>query len=159
MVMNIYTVAFFGHRKIYNSHQIEKRLENAIKKLITENEYVEFLVGRNGDFDQMVSSAVLRTKKECFEHNSSLVLVLPYMTAEYKNNKKSFEEYYDEIEVSQKASKAYYKSAIRIRNEEMIDRAGLIICFVEEDHGGAYKALCYAKKKNKTIINLCEFFE
>ena len=41
MVMNIYTVAFFGHRKIYNSHQIEKRLENAIKKLITENEYVE----------------------------------------------------------------------------------------------------------------------
>lgn len=61
--MDAYTIAFFGHRYIDNPFQIEERLDIIIERLIRENEYVEFLVGRNGDFDQYVSSTVCRAKK------------------------------------------------------------------------------------------------
>ncbi len=36
---------------------------------------------------------------------------------------KLFEDYYGEIEISGRASGAYPKSAFRIRNREMVDRA------------------------------------
>ena len=50
--MRIYSVAFFGHRYVDNIMKVENLLEEQIRKLIDENEYVDFLVGRNGDFDQ-----------------------------------------------------------------------------------------------------------
>ena len=59
----IYTVSFFGHRNLDNILLVENKLKTLIKNLINENPFVEFLVGRNGDFDQYVSSTVLRCKK------------------------------------------------------------------------------------------------
>ena len=76
--MRIYSVAFFGHRYVDNIIKVEDLLEEQIRKLIDENEYVDFLVGRNGDFDQCVSSSVLRVRKNHRDDNSALVLVLPY---------------------------------------------------------------------------------
>ena len=38
-----------------------------------ENEYVDFLVGRDGEFDQLVSSAIKRMKNEMGYYNSSLI--------------------------------------------------------------------------------------
>ena len=76
--MKIFTVAFFGHRYIDNPFRIEDRLEEEIRRLISEHEYVDFLVGRDGEFDQFASSAVLRVRKQYRDDNSSLVLVLPY---------------------------------------------------------------------------------
>ena len=78
--MRIFTVAFFGHRYAENIIKAEKLLEKQIRKLIDENEYVDFLVGRNGDFDQCVSSSVLRVRKNYRDDNSALVLVLPYLS-------------------------------------------------------------------------------
>ena len=153
-MLDIYTVAFFGHRYIDNPLKIEELLEEQIRKLIDENEYVEFLVGHNGDFDRCVSSAVLRVRKNYREDNSSLVLVLPYPTAEYRNNEKYFYDYYTDVEISYKASRAYPKSAIQIRNREMVDRADLIICYVDENQGGAYKTYQYAITKGKDVIKL-----
>ena len=75
--MRSYTVAFFGHRYVDNILKVESLMEKQIQKLIDENEYVEFLVGRNGDFDQCVSSSVLRVRKNHRDDNSALVLVLP----------------------------------------------------------------------------------
>ena len=61
--MRIYSVAFFGHRYVDNIIKVENLLEEQIRKLIDENEYVEFFVGRNGNFDQCVLSSVLRVRK------------------------------------------------------------------------------------------------
>ena len=61
--MRIYSVAFFGHRYVDNIIKVENLLEEQIRKLIDENEYVDFLVGRNGNFDQCVLSPVLRVRK------------------------------------------------------------------------------------------------
>ena len=154
--MKILSVAFFGHRYIDNIIKVENLLEEQIRKLIDENEYVEFLVGRNGDFDQCVSSSVLRVRKHYRDDNSALVLVLPYPIAEYLNNEESFHQYYTDVEVSRAATTAHPKSAIQIRNREMADRADLIICYIEHQKGGAWQAVDYATKQGKTVINLAE---
>ena len=69
---------------------MEELLEEQIRKLINEKEYVDFLVGRNGEFDQCASSTVLRVRKNVRDDNNGLVLVLPYPTADYLNNEESF---------------------------------------------------------------------
>ena len=98
-LMEIYTVSFFGHRHINNFRTIELQLEELIIDLLREHEYVDFLVGRNGDFDQLVSSTIRRVKRTFRDDNSCHTLVLPYETAEYRDNKESFHNYYDNIEM------------------------------------------------------------
>ena len=155
-MLDIFTVVFFGHRYIDNPFKVEELLEEQIGKLINEKEYVDFLVGRNGEFDKCVSSAVLRVRKNIRDDNSALVLVLPYVTAEYLNNEEYFREYYTDVEISYSASMAHPKSAIQIRNREMVDRADLIICYIENKEGGAWETVEYAQKQGKAVINLSD---
>lgn len=153
-MLNIYSVAFFGHRCIYRLNDLEKTLETHICNLVKTKEYVEFMVGRSGDFDHFATAAVRRVQRNYRDENSDLVLILPYPTAEYLKNQKSFEDYYNDIEISNNASVAHPKAAYQIRNREMVDRADLIICYVEQEYGGAYQAVKYALSQGKTIINL-----
>ena len=155
-MLDIFTVAFFGHREIDNPFKIEERLEEQIHKLLSEHEYVDFLVGRDGEFDQFASSAVLRVRKRYRDDNSSLVLVLPYARAEYLNNEESYHDYYSDVEISYAASVAHPKAAIQIRNREMVDRADLVLCCIEREKGGAWQTVQYAIKQDKTVINLAK---
>lgn len=152
--LDVFTVSFFGHRQINNLFSIEEKLENLLKTILTQHEYVEFLVGREGDFDIFVASLVKRLKRDFRDNNSALVWVMPYKTAEYKNNAKYYEDYYDNIEICAEAENAYFKSSYQIRNRQMADRSNLIIFFVEHKSGGAYKTLRYAEKQEKKIINI-----
>ena len=154
--MEIFTVAFFGHRYIDNPFRIEERLEEHIYRLLAEKEYVDFLIGRDGEFDQFASSAVLRLRKRYRDDNSSLILVLPYARAEYLNNEESYHDYYSDVEISYAASMAHPKAAIQIRNREMVDRADLILCCIEREQGGAWQTIQYAIKQGKTVINLAD---
>lgn len=158
-MLDIFTVAFFGHRRLDNITTVENLLEEQIRKLMDENSYVDFLVGRNGDFDQCVSSAVLRVRKNYRNDNSALVLVLPYPTAEYRDNEESFHNYYTDIEISHTASIAHPKSAIQTRNREMVDRADLVICYIEHKNGGAWQAVAYAMKQKKAVINIADLLD
>ena len=158
-MLDVFTVAFFGYREIDNPFKIEERLEEEIYRLLGEKEYVDFLVGRDGEFDQFASSAVLRVRKRYRDDNSSLILVLPYPKADYLNNVEYYEEYYSEIEISHAASAVHPKAAIQIRNREMVDRADLIICYIEHEKGGAWQSVQYALKQNKNVINLAEDIE
>ena len=153
-MLDIFTVAFFGHREINDSFKIEERLEEEIYRLLGEKEYVDFLVGRDGEFEQFASSAVLRVRKQYRDDNSSLILVLPYARAEYLNNEDSFHDYYSDVEISYAASKAHPKAAIQIRNREMVDRADLVLCAIERQSGGAWQTVQYAMKQEKPVINL-----
>ena len=47
----------------------------------------------------------------------------------------------------------------QIRNREMVDRADLVICYIEHKEGGAYKTIKYASEQNKPIINLADFVD
>lgn len=87
--MEVFTVSFFGHRMIDDVFEIENRLEQLIRTLLREHQYVEFLVGRDGEFDQLVSSVIRRCKREYRSDNSSHIWILPYLTAEFRNNEES----------------------------------------------------------------------
>lgn len=152
--MDICTVAFFGHRNITNFEQAERLIEKQVEKLIEEKEYVDFLVGRNGDFDILVASSIKRTRERIYSKNSSLILILPYKTAEYLNNQADFESFYDYVEIFD--NDVFPKKAIQARNKEMVDRAEIVICYVERADGGAFQTMNYAKKRGKTVINLYE---
>ncbi len=78
------------------------------------------------------------------------------MTSDYLKNKENYENYYDEIEICEKSNMTHPKSAIQVRNKEMIGRSDLIICFVEYTNGGAFQSIKYAQKNNKKIINLAD---
>lgn len=84
--MNIYTVSFFGHRYIEWGTEIESRLNKLLHDLITQREYVDFLIGRNGDFDILASSVIKRAICSYGYGNTHFILVLPYMKAEYRDN-------------------------------------------------------------------------
>lgn len=152
--MNIYTVSFFGHRQIENALEVENKLENIVHQLIVQNEYVDFLVGREGEFDLLASSVIKRAVTRYGQGNISFILVLPYMKAEYRDNEKSFLEYYDEVEICAEASQTHYKSAIQIRNRTMVNRSDLVVCYIEHKQGGAYKTIQYAEKQSCPIVNV-----
>lgn len=151
-----YTVSFFGHRVIPDFNQAEKKVEILIRNLLQQKEYVEFLVGRDGDFDQVVSSAVKRFQHCIRDDNSALVWVLPYLTAELRNNEKNFSVYYDTIEICGAAEGSHPKRAYQIRNQQMVDRSDLVIFYVDHSSGGAYQTMRYAEKQGKRVINLAQ---
>ena len=86
--------------------------------------------------------------------NTSFILVLPYIKAEYRNNEQSYLEYYDEIEICAESAEGHYKSAIQVRNRNLVDRSNLVICYIQHKSGGAYKTIQYAEKQGKKILNL-----
>lgn len=154
--MEMYTVSFFGHREVERTAEIERRLEQLLHDLIMQKQYVEFLVGRNGEFDLLAASAIRRAVKQYGCGNTSLILVLPYMKAEYRNNEQSYLNYYDEVEICSESSDAHYKSAIQVRNWYMVDRSELVVCCIQHKSGGAYKTVQYALKQGKQVRNLSD---
>lgn len=156
--MDIFTISLFGHRAISNVFDVEDKLEKIIRTFIMSKEYVEILVGRSGEFDILAASVVRRVQSALDRANSALVLVLPYMTSEYRKNAASFESYYDEVRICEKSAKAHYKAAMQIRNQCMIDRSDLVICRIEHENGGAFQAVEYAKKSGVPVINIEQNF-
>lgn len=156
---DIFTVSFFGHRIVDNPMYVEESIENLVHDWIRKKEYVEFLVGRNGDFDLLVASCILRIKKELFDANSSLVWVQPYPNLPYLKHPEDFECYYDEIEIFDFASRVHPKAAFKIRNQAMLDRSDFAVFWVKDEYGGAHEALRYAEKSNINHINLANMKE
>lgn len=154
--MQIYTVSFFGHRRLYDFIRIEERLEKLVRGLLETKPYVEFLVGKDGDFDILVASVIHRYKRTYRADNSSLVLVLPYMRADLRDNEESYREYFDEIEVF---SGTHYKAAFQQRNQSLVDRSDLVIFAVKKTEGGAYSTMKYAAAQGVNIINLYDDLE
>ena len=153
--MDTFTVSFFGHRYIDNPFPIEKALEELIGSMLQSKEYVEFLVGRNGDFDQLVSSTIRRCKREIRDDNSAHVWMLPYVTADYRDYEDDYRAYYDEIEVFSSAG-SHYKAAFQARNRSMVDRSHLVVFFVERKEGGAYQTMRHTIQQGKDYINLAD---
>lgn len=149
--MDIFRVAFFGHKEIDHVPELERKLAPILKGLMREHpSTVEFYIGRNGEFDEIAASVIKRIRKESHTDGSLLILVLPYAV----KNMEYYERYYDEIVIPEVTEKAHYKKAITLRNRWMVDLADLVIVNIEHRRGGAYAAMRYAQKQNKPIIHL-----
>ena len=148
--MDIYRVAFFGHRRIDRLGEIEEKLVPILRELILTKEYVEFYTGRNGEFDEFVASVIKRVQKQLDRGNSALILTLPYTVKDIEY----YAEYYDEIVIPDVVGNAHHKGAITLRNKWMAEVCDLVICYIERKEGGAYSAVKYAKKIAKRVINI-----
>ena len=154
MSLSTYTVSFFGHREIPNMLTLEDGLLRIIRDIITDHEYVEFLVGRNGNFNQLAASTIRQAIRKYGCGNAARILVLPYSKAEYRDNQREYHEYYDEVEICTASFQAHPKAAIQVRNKAMVDRSDLVLCYIQHKNGGAYKTIKYAEEQGKTIVNL-----
>lgn len=153
-MLSIYTVSFFGHQSIERVSEIENALDKLLYDLIRQKEYIDFLIGRDGEFDLLASAAIKRAVRQYGYGNTHFTLVLPYMKAEYRDNEQEYLGYYDEVEICAESANAHPKSAIQIRNRNLVDRSDLIVCCIQRNSGGAYKTMQYAEKQGKHIINL-----
>lgn len=153
--METYTVSLFGHRHLRSPHIVEPALETVVRTLLTEEDlYTEFLVGRDGDFDILAASVIRRLQKTIRHDNSALVWVLPYPTADFLRNEKEYRMYYDEIEICEEAAAAHYKASHRIRNRSVVDRSDAVVCWVDHPSGGAYTAICHARRQKTPVLSL-----
>lgn len=137
LFMEVYRVSFIGHREIDNFFCVEKQIYSIVEELINTKEYVEFYVGRNGEFDILVASVIKQVKRKLGEESSSLILVIPYPPADME----AYEKYYDEVEYPSILYKVHYKSAITKRNEWLVDNSDMLVAYVIRDYGGAAKCL------------------
>ena len=146
--MELYKIALFGHRYIENLNEIEERLCSVLTEMIEQKEFVEFYIGRNGEFDEYAASVVKRVQKRRGKEKSALILVLPYQVKDIIY----YRDYYDEIVIP--VGKVHPKRAIANRNEWMVENADLVIVAVERNEGGSYRAMKYAESLGKKIVNL-----
>jgi hypothetical protein len=144
------TITFFGHREITDTEKIEEKLIVILKSII-KNEPCEFLFGGYGMFDALA----YRCCKNFFDYSdksqSKLVFVTPYITENFLETigKYSFDDIvYPPIE------KVPPKFAINARNKWMVEQADMIITCISRKYGGAYSSYLYAKRKNKTVVNI-----
>lgn len=139
--MEIYRVSFIGHREVEDFFFVEEQVYSIVRELMTTKEYVEFYVGRNGEFDILVASVIKRAKREIGGHNSSLILVIPYPVAKME----LYENFYDEVEYPKELYKTHYKSSITKRNEWLVENSDMLVAYVVRNYGGAahclYKAI------------------
>lgn len=147
--MNIFRVGFIGHKEVDYFLQIEKRLREVIGKLLDEKEFVEFYVGRNGEFDIMVSSVIKSIQRKVGTCNNCLILVLPYPVAD----RESYEAYYNEVLIPHELNNVHFKAAIEKRNEWIIDNSDLLIMHVVREDGNSAKCKRIAEKVGRKIIN------
>ena len=150
MIGEIYRVSFIGHRQIDRFRFVEEQLDKVIGELLRTKEYVEFYVGKNGEFDTMVGSAVKRAQKAYGTANSSLILVLPYAIADMD----LLEQFYDEIWLPEELYKVHHKAAITKRNEWFVDNSDLLVSYITRDSGGAARCQKYAEKQGLPIKNI-----
>ena len=146
----IYRVSFIGHRQVEHFRDVEEQLTKIVKDLIRSKEFVEFYIGRNGDFDILAASVIKRVQENYGKSNNSLILVIPYQIADLEY----MEKYYDEIWYPYELQGVHYKSAITKRNEWFVEHSDLRVAYVTKDHGGAYDCMKKAQQKGVFVARI-----
>ena len=151
-LLNTYRVVLFGHRDFNGHNKIDEELYPLIKSLIQTKPFVEIYIGRNGEFDVYAASVIKRVRNATGTESSELICVLPY----HERDIEYYEKYYGTVIIPECVGQVHPKSAIKKRNRWMVELADLVICYVEQESGGAYAALKYAQSLGKKIINLAK---
>ena len=132
------TCTFFGHKDC--PHNIEPLLKEKIIDLINQG-VTHFLVGNEGSFDlivQKVLEEIINTYKIHYD------VVLAYLKGENINHQIMFDGF----------ETIHPKFAIEKRNDFMLKKADVIVCYINYSFGGAYKFVKKAVNKKIPVINL-----
>lgn len=145
----------FGHSKIKITKELENNLKSTFKMLITQENVKYFYFGGFGEFDDLCHSIITELKNEHPEIYRIFCLSDPRHQRLSKRPKWLKDEDYEEITYLD-LNFDYWYTRIYYRNCEIIDRSDFVVFYVNHtEQSGAYKALQYAKRKKKQIINVC----
>lgn len=152
------TIAFIGHRRIWNKNNIKNSIVKLLETLINED-YSKVLIGCHGDFDNIALSSCLN-----FNANNSanfeINIILTSMSFLNKNkNSNSKADVYADMgckTIFYNLENVHYKNRITISNKIMIQNCDLLICWVDKNKfkSGAKTAFNYALKQGKKVINI-----
>ncbi len=149
MLGEIYRVSMIGHRVI-EDYGVEEKLYELFRELLRTKEYVEFYLGRNGDFDILAASVIKQLQKNYRDDNSMMILVLPYPVKDYAD----YEDYYDEIVIPDKLYGVHPKAAITERNRWMVTNSDVLIAYMRNKSGGTAACVRMAEQHGRTVIKI-----
>jgi len=153
-------IAFIGHRKIERTKTLKDRLTQLVEKLIVKDGADTFLFGSRSEFNDLCYEVVTELQDE-FEHIRRI-----FIRAEYEYIDKPYYEYllslYEDTFYPAQVHGAGKLSYVK-RNQVMIDMCDLLVAYCDKGYeptaktnSGTKIAVDYARKKNKTVINLFE---
>jgi uncharacterized phage-like protein YoqJ len=140
-------ITFCGHSQFFSSNEYQNRLIEILEHEVGDLS-AEMYLGGYGGFDSFAYSCCKKYKQT--NASISLVFVTPYIKID-----PIVCQNYDSILYPGLEDKLP-RYAITYRNRFMVDKADLIIAYIDHEWGGAYNTYKYAKKKGKRIINLAE---
>lgn len=151
------TVCFTGHRTLLEPRRdVEIKLEGVVRECIA-NGARTFIAGGAVGFDTIAAQLILRLRSEFPSIYLALALPCPpeQQTLMWTHEQKA--EYY---EILQKAnfmkivSERYTKDCMYARNRLMVDRSGILICYLRRNKGGTYYTVNYGKEKGIIQIDV-----
>lgn len=145
----IYRVSMIGHR-IVEDFDIEEKLYDLFCDMLRTKEYVEFYLGRNGDFDIMAASVIKWLQKNFRDDNSVMILVLPYPVKDYED----YEKYYDEIVIPKELYGVHPKAAITERNRWMVTNTDVLVAYIRNESDGTAACVRMAEQLGQAIIKI-----
>ena len=149
-------VSFAGHSFVSSPDRVRELVKEQIRNQITAVDRVTFYLGGYGNFDEICALACRELKQEGVL--AELVYVTPYISLSEQDKIKGMLRagLYD-TSLYPLTQKTPPRFAISKRNEWMMTNADVIIAYVNHSYGGAYKSLQVARRREKKIINICDF--
>lgn len=139
------TCAFFGHRDMDYAAS-EEKIKDIVENLVATGVW-NFLNGNRGNFDRLCARVVGEIKQA--DPRVRLTLALSYMPKEGDELPRDFN---DSVYLLERRVPPRY--AIAETNKIIVQKADIIVSGVVFTFGGAYRAICYAKRLGKTIIQI-----
>ena len=142
----IMVCCLFGHRDA--SADIMPLLTSVLEQLIVSEGARLFYVGEQGAFDRMAISVLTQLKRK-YRH-ISFCIVLPYVPLYMPAST-------DETILPEGIEKVHPHYAIPWRNRWLVKNSAVVVAYVKRGIGGAAKAVEYAGKLKKKVINLADY--
>ena len=145
--------SFTGHRFIKDYNVIKDKTRTKLIELI-EDGYTEFYNGGALGFDTMCALLIIEFKKK---YDIRLHLILPCKEHFIKWNedqKMTFNIILNGADSVEYAEEVYCDGCMLKRNRMLCDNCDILVSHCLRSFGGSYYTVNYAKKTNKTIINI-----
>ncbi len=146
-------VTFCGHKNFRATADYENRLLDVLHERVG-NQSVDMYLGEYGGFDHF-AYACCRKYKETHP-NTNLVWVTPYLRFTGSRDHSEWDRSrYDSI-LYPELQNVPPRYAISHRNKYMVEKADLVVAYIDHTWGGAYTTYMHAKRKHKEIWNLAD---